>query len=122
MPRVIRFEITAENPERVIKFYESVFGWDFQKGVESKEYWLIRTGTPSETGINGGLMKKQDPDVGVYNSIAVPSIDEYIQKFKESGGTIVGQKTCIPKAGYVAYFKDPEGNIFRILEPDASAK
>jgi len=31
MPRVIHFEIVADNPERAMKFYEKVFGWEFNK-------------------------------------------------------------------------------------------
>ncbi len=30
MPRVIHFEISANQPERAIKFYNSVFGWKIQ--------------------------------------------------------------------------------------------
>ena len=32
--RITHFEIQAENPERAIKFYTDVFGWDFQKWGE----------------------------------------------------------------------------------------
>lgn len=28
MPRVIHFEIHADKPERAMRFYHSVFGWD----------------------------------------------------------------------------------------------
>lgn len=27
MPRVVHFEIPADNPEKVAKFYTDVFGW-----------------------------------------------------------------------------------------------
>ena len=29
MPRVVHFEIHADDPERAIRFYHSVFGWNF---------------------------------------------------------------------------------------------
>ena len=29
MPRVVHFEIHADDPERAINFYKSVFGWEF---------------------------------------------------------------------------------------------
>ena len=32
MPRVVHFEIHADDPERTISFYNSVFGWEFQNG------------------------------------------------------------------------------------------
>ena len=28
MPRVIHFEINADDPERAVEFYRGVFGWD----------------------------------------------------------------------------------------------
>jgi predicted enzyme related to lactoylglutathione lyase len=31
MPKVIWFEIPADDPERAIKFYEDVFGWKIEK-------------------------------------------------------------------------------------------
>ncbi|HEX6067919.1 MAG TPA: VOC family protein [Nitrososphaera sp.] len=31
MPRPIHFDITADDPKRAIKFYETAFGWKFQK-------------------------------------------------------------------------------------------
>ena len=48
MGRVVHFEIHAENPERAVKFYSAVFGWRMQKWDGPAEYWLIRTGEPSE--------------------------------------------------------------------------
>ena len=40
MSKVIHFEIPADNPERAIKFYEDVFGWEIEKW-ELGDYWLI---------------------------------------------------------------------------------
>jgi len=31
MPRVIHFEIVADNPERAVKYYKEVFGWELTK-------------------------------------------------------------------------------------------
>ena len=31
MPRVVHFEIPAENPERAAKFYKEVFDWKIEK-------------------------------------------------------------------------------------------
>ena len=31
MARVVHFEIHAADPERAAKFYQSVFGWRFQR-------------------------------------------------------------------------------------------
>ena len=31
MPRPIHFEIHAENPERAMQFYRTLFGWEFNQ-------------------------------------------------------------------------------------------
>jgi hypothetical protein len=33
MPRVIWFEIPADDPDRAAKFYEDVFGWKIENGM-----------------------------------------------------------------------------------------
>lgn len=44
MPRVIHFEVHADNPGRAINFYKSLLGWEFQKWEGPEEYYLITTG------------------------------------------------------------------------------
>lgn len=51
MPRVIHFEIQAEQPERAIEFYSAVFGWRFPAWMDG--YWGVSTGTDGEPGTNG---------------------------------------------------------------------
>jgi len=122
MPRVVHFEISAEKPERAIKFFEKVFGWKITKWEGPVEYWLITTGKENEPGIDGGLAKRTESDVSTVNTIDVPSLDEYVKKVKSNGGTIVTPKHAIPGVGYIAYFKDTEGNMFGMMESDESAK
>ena len=59
MPRVIHFEIHADEPERAIRFYNSVFGWEFTKFPNAiTEYWVVKTGESSQPGIDGGLLRR----------------------------------------------------------------
>jgi predicted enzyme related to lactoylglutathione lyase len=44
MPRIIHFELPADNPERAVEFYSKVFGWKMQKWEGPTEYWLVSTG------------------------------------------------------------------------------
>ena len=67
MPRVVHFEIHADDPERAANFYQSVFGWQFQKWEGPLEYWMIITGPEGTPGINGGTVvvpKMPIPGVG----------------------------------------------------------
>ena len=58
---VVHFEIPADQPEALIKFYIELFGWKFQKSPHAPtEYWLCETGS-DEPGINGAVMQRQQP-------------------------------------------------------------
>ena len=74
MPRVIHFEISADDPQRAADFYTKIFGWEIKKWPGPQDYWLVTTGPNDKPGINGGLFKRQGP-VGHVNTIDVPSVD-----------------------------------------------
>jgi len=44
MPRVVHFEIHADDPQRAANFYQGVFGWDIKKWEGPEDYWLVTTG------------------------------------------------------------------------------
>lgn len=120
MPRVIHFEIQADEPERAAEFYKNVFGWKIDKWEGPQEYWLATTGEEGDPGINGAITKRVHP--GTTNTIDVPSVDEYVKKIEESGGKATTPKTAIPGIGYFAYCEDTEGNAFGIMESDESVQ
>ena len=129
MPRVLHFEIHASDPERGIKFYEKVFGWTFQKWEGPMDYWLITTGEKPEPGIDGGLLPRRGPaptDGQAVNAfvctVDVKSLDADVEKVTTLGGTMAFPKMPIPSVGWLAYGKDPDGNLFGMMEADASAK
>jgi uncharacterized protein len=122
MPKPVHFEIPAENPERVTKFFSDVFGWQFSNWGGDQGYWLATTGAESEPGINGAVMKRRDPAQPIVNSISVDSIDQYAEKVVTAGGQIVVPKMSVPTVGYLAYFKDTEGNIHGLWQDDPTAK
>src|SRR5690242_5423344 len=99
MPRVVHFEIYADNPERAVAFYRGVFGWDIHKWDGPQDYWLIATGAEGTPGINGGLARRQGPApvdgqaVAAYTcTIDVPSVDEYLGKITAAGGSLAMPK------------------------------
>ena len=128
MPRVIHFEIHADQPERAIAFYTSVFAWQFDRFKGDTPYWLVTTGAPGVPGIDGGLIPRRGtrPEamaaVNCYVcTIDVPQLDEYLAKVEASGGTRVVEKMPVPKVGWLAYCKDPEGNLFGMMQADPEA-
>src|SRR5262249_10870650 len=124
MKRVVHFEIYTDNPETVQPFYRDVFGWKFEKFEGGPiEYWLVTTGDDQLPGINGGLTRpREGQSPGTINTIAVPSVDETIQKIEQSGGSVCVPKMAIPTVGWLAYAQDPGGNVFGLMEPDTKAK
>lgn len=122
MPRVVHFEIHADDTDRASKFYSDVFDWKFQKWDGPEDYWLVQTGEQDQPGINGGMMKRRSPEGSVYNTIDVPDVDAFIKKIESAGGNIVVPKMAVPGVGWLAYFKDTEGNIFGMMQADESAK
>jgi uncharacterized protein len=122
MPRVVHFEIPAEQPERATRFYSDVFGWQIQKWAGPQDYWLISTGPNDQPGIDGGILRRHDPAQPVINTIGVGSLDATVATIEKHGGKIVVPKKPIPGIGWLAYFKDTEGNMFGVLQPDANAK
>ena len=122
MPRVVHFDVSADDVERAIRFYEDVFGWKIEKWSGPFDYWLVKTGESSEPGIDGGLAKRENPSDSITNIIDVPSVDEFSTKIAANGGKIVQPKMAIPGVGYLVTFKDTEGNMFSIMENDESAQ
>ena len=127
MSRVVHFEIHAGNPERAIKFYESLFGWTFQKWEGPMPYWLVTTGPDDERGINGGLMQRQgeidgQAVIAYVCTVDVADIDASLETAKTSGAEVAVPKMPIPGIGWLVYCKDTEGNIFGMMQNDPNAQ
>ena len=121
MPRVVHFEIPADDPTRAVKFYEKVFGWKITKWEGPIDYWLAATGPDDKPGINGAIMPRADQQT-TCNTIGVTSVDEFVKKIVDAGGKAVTSKTPIPGVGYFAYCADTEGNVFGIIQEDPTAR
>ncbi|TME00945.1 MAG: VOC family protein [Chloroflexi bacterium] len=126
MPRVVHFEIHADDPQRAANFYQGVFGWDIKKWEGPEDYWLVTTGKAPEPGIDGAILKRMGPINGdaviaYVCTVDVPSVDDAIAKITSHGGTIVLPKMPVPGVGWLVYAKDTEGNIFGSLQSDHNA-
>ena len=130
MPRVIHFEIHADDTERALNFYRSLFGWEFKawEGPSPMPYWIITTGAEGTPGINGGLMKRQHPLSGNDGVLAyvciinVDNLDHYFGRGQELGAQVALPKMPIPGIGWLAYLRDTEGNVFGLMQADPTAK
>ena len=86
MPRISHFDIPVDNPERAQKFYSKVFDWKFEKWDGPVDYWMAKTGT-EQPGIDGGMSKRIPGQMGMSNTINVPSVDEFAKKITENGSS-----------------------------------
>ena len=130
--RIVHFEIYASDTDRAMKFYGDIFGWTFQKwDFGGLPYYGVMTAPKDSTepGINGGLLKRPGGDptgseavIGFCCTIQVENIDATIEKIMNSGGTLALAKQAIPGMAWQAYYKDTEGNVFGIHQPDTNAK
>jgi|WetSurMetagenome_2_1015567.scaffolds.fasta_scaffold196743_3 uncharacterized protein len=122
--RVTSFEIGAEDGPRAKKFYQSVFGWEFEKwaGKEADDMtgWMIKTGSEAEPGIEGVLLlRSENPKTGqekaFFCTISVADLDATIKKIEQAGGKIL-DKMESEDMGRFASAEDSEGNKFGIME------
>lgn len=125
MSRVVHFEFAADDTQRAKAFFEDVFGWRFEKWEGgATEYWLVSGGGPGEEkapGIDGGMVSRQQIHAGVVNVIDVENVDVALARITAAGGAIAALKEAIPGTGWVAYFSDPEGNLWGICQEDEQA-
>ncbi len=115
MPRVVHFEIPADDTKRAVEFYKSVFGWQIT-GWEGMDYHIAVTGTDG-VGIDGAIMDRTGTAKTVATTIEVASLEEFIEKVKQAGGTRLTDPSEIPGVGNFCYCRDTEGNVFGLLEP-----
>jgi hypothetical protein len=104
-------EIPVVDMARAIAFYEQALGVDIDTtvidNVESALFPVV------ETGANIGLARGESytPSlVGPRIYLAVAAIDETLARVVAAGGEVLYPKTDIGDLGFVAEFRDSEGN------------
>ena len=136
MPRPVHFEIHASDPDSVRAFYESVFGWRFERWGDAP-YWIAVTGDGdpmagqphTQPGIDGGLLQRegdpptQDQPVGSFVvTLDVPDCDGYVDRVVSAGGSVALAAQDMQGVGRVAYVKDPDGNLLGLFQPEGPAE
>jgi uncharacterized protein len=132
MPKnsVAHFEIYADDPDALAKFYSNLFDWKIET-VPGMDYRMVHTtdtdaqGHPTSAGgINGGIAKRPAGYQmnGAANYVMVDSIEATVEKARKLGARVTKEKMPVPGMGWFAMFMDPQGNHFAIWKPDANAK
>ena len=121
MAAVTHFEIYAEKPEGLADFYRSLFGWQLDKSP-GLDYWHIKNDATNASGIKGGLTYRPFPGPRSWvHYVHVELLDETVARSAASRRKVLRPKTAVPKTAWYAVVSDPEGNIFAVWQPDATA-
>lgn len=127
MPRIIHFEIHASDPEALCRYYADLLGWTFAK-QEGMDYWLIDTGPSDPPGVNGGLLRRPVPGPAEGQAVnafvctvEVDSLERTLARGAELGGVVALPRMPVTGLGWLAYVKDPDGNLLGLLELDPAA-
>jgi predicted enzyme related to lactoylglutathione lyase len=114
--QIVHFEIPAEQPEALTKFYSDLFGWTFQKlPVPGLEFFLCDEG-PDGPGISAAVLQRQNPKQPAMNYVGVESVDGAIEKATALGATVALPKMPVPGGRAIAVVIDPQGNLFGLME------
>ena len=133
---VVHFEMGYQDQTRMVKFYETVFGWDTkQMGPDMGNYVVAHTTATDDSGmvltpgaINGGFYQKTDNPLSQAPSIvvSVDDIHEAMEAVVAAGGKILGgmdqsgkhtdEPQMIPGVGLWISAMDTENNRFSILQ------
>jgi predicted enzyme related to lactoylglutathione lyase len=119
MPTIVHFEIPADELPRARHFYEQLFGWKFEQ-YPGSDYWTITTS--GEHPVGGGMLKKRSPQHPVTNYMDVPSVDDYVTKVEQLGGSLIVPKMAVPGMGWFAVCTDTEGNALGLWQTDNNAR
>lgn len=122
MDKVVHFEVPVDDMGRAKKFYSEIFGWGIQD-IPEMGYTLVQTvdvdenQIPKEAGaINGGMFQRQADMPHPQFFISVADIESSLGKIKKAGGEIIRERTPVGEMGFVANFRDLEGNVLGLWE------
>ena len=112
--KLAHFAIEADDVERALVFYETVFQWRFSPWGPPGFYLILGA------GIHGALQKRREPlpigRKGYECSFAVSDLDATCKLIESAGGRLLGAKHAIPTICELRQFTDTEGNEAIVCE------
>ncbi|MBX3656603.1 MAG: VOC family protein [Ramlibacter sp.] len=130
MNPVVHFEMPYDDAGRIVRFYETAFGWQLQPlGEGMGHYVLATTATGADApavpptavrgAINGGFYPRKPDWPAQYPSvvIAVDDLPAAMARVAAAGGEVLGEPMEIPGTGRYVSFFDTERNRVSLLQP-----
>ncbi|NSW52990.1 MAG: VOC family protein [Anaerolineae bacterium] len=125
MPNVIHFEIHATEPKILVDFYTNLFGWKISQWEGPMEYYLVDSG---EAALGGAIQRRPEgtppgdhPVNAFVCTVEVEDLEAMLGKSTALGASIQLPKMPVPGIGWMAYIKDPDGNLLGMMQTDAQA-
>jgi predicted enzyme related to lactoylglutathione lyase len=116
---VVHFEVVGRDGEKLQRYYSELFGWEIQADNPMKYGMVAREGNvgPDGIGIGGGVGQGPDGYEGhVTFYVAVPNVEEALQKAESLGGERVMGPENIMDMVTLGQFKDPEGHVVGVVQ------
>ena len=116
MSRIVHFELPADDTRRAMKFWNSLFGYEFQSMEGPAEYHMFQTGESE----GGAVYSRQEGERGPVVYFGVENIDAALERVRELGGQ-AEEKAPVGGFGWYARCHDTEGNTFSLWQSDRDA-
>ena len=110
------FEIPVTDMERAKAFYAKVFGVEFESSEMGPSELAMFPGLEGKPGAAGALIKGEEyhkpslDGVQVFFTAHSGDLSNELARVREAGGKVLKEKVSIGKYGFLAFFKDTEGN------------
>jgi hypothetical protein len=117
---VVHFEVVGKDGEKLQRYYAELFGWNVNAD-NPMQYGMVdakdNTSMTGGNGIGGGIGQGPDGYEGhVTFYVAVPDVEQALQKAESLGGTRVMGPEKIMDMVELGQFKDPEGNVIGLVK------
>ena len=114
--RLVHFEFPVHDASRATQFWQSLFGWTFERLEGPMEYHMVEGGEPT-----GAVYPSQNAGRGPNVYFDVDDIQQAAARVRELGGE-AEEPGAIPGIGWYAFCRDTEGNLFCLYQPDESVE
>jgi hypothetical protein len=117
---VVHFEVVGKDGAKLVSYYGELFGWNIDANNPMNYGMVARDDNKAangELGIGGGVGQGPEGyDGHVTFYVAVPDVEEALQKAESLGGTRVMGPENIMDMVTLGQFKDPEGNMVGVVQ------
>ncbi len=113
------FEIPTLDLDRAVRFYETVLGVQLKRELfGGVPHAIFPAG---QTDASGALIqdghRKPSPEGTLIYLDAAGKLDACLERIRGAGGTLLMPKTEIGAPGFIAVFRDTEGNSVALHAP-----